>query len=82
MMKRMLTSTLAVLSLASGSMAAAQSAAPLSLSNAPVTARAGADMSDAGQLDGTGKWIVVALALGLVVWGIIELSKDSDPASP
>jgi len=59
--------------------AAAPSAAPLSLAQ-----RAGADTSDASRLEGTTAWILAAIGLGLIVWGIIELTGDDDdfPTSP
>jgi hypothetical protein len=35
------------------------------------------------QLRGTGLYIVGAIVLGLIIWGIIELSDDNDsPHSP
>lgn len=56
-------------------MAAAPSAAALSV--AP-TQRAGAATGDASALVGTTAWILAAIAFGLIVWGIIELTDDSD----
>jgi len=73
---------LAAFSLATaGTMAHAQSAASLSLAPAAVE-RAGAGTEGANELAGTTMWIVGAIALGLVIWGIIELTGDDDPASP
>ena len=60
----------------------AQSAAPLSLDSAPVAERAGADLNSASELRGTTGWIIGAIALGLLIWGAIELFDDDDPESP
>jgi hypothetical protein len=78
-------SVLAALALVAGSSAAvAQTAQPLSLSHSPA-ARAGAPVSGAGELNtsGPGIYILGAIALGLIIWGIIELtSGDDGPDSP
>ncbi len=65
-------------------------AAALALTAAPIAAqaasqplpRASADVSDSENLRGTTMWIVGAIALGLIIWGIIELTKDDEPDSP
>ena len=85
MLTKKLSATIVALSVLSASSAAvAQSAQPLSLANAP-SARAGAP-ADASQLDdrnGFGIYIIGAVVLGLIVWGIIELTKgDGDSVSP
>ncbi len=69
---------LAALSLVTGPVAA--TAAPI----APTAQRAGEATGEANQLVGTTAWILAAIALGLIVWGIIELtSNDEDfPTSP
>lgn len=63
-----------------GSVASAQVAA------APTTqtARAGAPVEQGSELRGTTAWILAAIALGLIVWGAIELfgDDDEDPISP
>jgi len=59
----------------------AQSASPLSVSNSPAAERAGADTGSANELRGTTGWIIAAIALGLIIWGAIEL-LDDDPDSP
>jgi len=70
---------LAALSLIGGQ-AAATAAAPLSIAPA---SRAGAEMDGEGRLVGTTAWILGAIALGLIIWGIIELTSDDDaPDSP
>ena len=77
---------LAALALVAGSSAAvAQTATPLSLAQSPAIERAGAPMTGAGELNGRGAgvWILGAIALGLIIWGIIEITKSDDgPDSP
>ena len=63
--------------------------AVLALSVAPVAAqaaeaaamRASADVQQSEQLSTTA-WIVGAIGLGLLIWGIIELTDDDAPESP
>jgi hypothetical protein len=77
-------SALIALSMITASGAAmAQTAQPLSLQNSPAMA----SMEDANNLDdrnGIGIYIVGAVVLGLIVWGVLELTKDDDegPSSP
>jgi hypothetical protein len=58
--------------------ASAQTASAVDRTPAPV--------SNANQLDDDGGytiWIIGAVVLGLLIWGIIELTNDDDePASP
>ena len=63
------------------SAALALTLAPIAAQAAPA-ARAAAPVAESEELVGTTMWIVAAIALGLVVWGIIELSSDDEPASP
>ena len=72
----------AVSMLTASSAAAAQSAQPLSLAGSPA-ARAGAEASGQSNLDrrGYGIYIVGAVVLGLIIWGIIELTNN-DHAMP
>lgn len=77
---------LVALSMISASSAAiAQSAQPLSLASTPA-ARAGVAPQGAGDLDdrnGIGIYIIGAVVLGLIIWGVIELTKsDEGPHSP
>ena len=68
---------LAALSMITASSAAvAQSASPLSISGP--AARAGEQTQGSNELVGTTAWILAAVALGLIVWGIIELTDNSD----
>jgi hypothetical protein len=76
---------LAAISMMVGSSAAvAQTAQPLSLNNAPAIQRAGASTDNASQLGsrGYGIYIIGAVVLGLIIYGIIELTKDDSPRSP
>jgi hypothetical protein len=63
------------------SAALALTLAPIAAQAAPA-ARTDAPIAESEQLAGTTLWIVAAIALGLVVWGIIELSSDDEPESP
>jgi hypothetical protein len=78
----MLSNKIAALAAASligmSSAAAAQNAAPLSLGHASVVERAGAATEGTNELRGTTGWIIGAIALGLIIWGAIELLDDSD----
>jgi hypothetical protein len=57
--------------------------APIAAQAAPQqVARTGSDVAESEELVGTTMWIVAAVALGLIVWGIIELSGDDEPTSP
>jgi hypothetical protein len=84
MLSKKLAAVVAASVLTVSSAAVAQTAQPLSLGNAPV--RAGAVTSQASQLDdrnGIGIYIIGAVVLGLIVWGVIELTSDDDgPSSP
>lgn len=59
-------------------------ATPSAVAASVGTQRVGAETGDANELRGTTAWILAAIALGLIVWGIIELtSNDEDfPTSP
>ena len=64
--------------LGTGSAAVAQTAAPLSLANAAAVATP----AGANELHGTARWVAGAIVLGLIVWGIIELTDNDDHAFP
>lgn len=71
---------LAALSMIIGSTAAvAQSAAPQSIS-----VSAGESTEGSSELDrrGVGIYIIGAVVLGLIIWGIIELTDDENSSSP
>lgn len=64
-----------------GSAASAQVAPPTSAPTAS-SARAGAPVTEGNELRGTTAWILAAIALGLIIWGGIELLGDDDEATP
>ena len=81
-------SALVALSLVTGSTAAsAQSAAALSLGNAPTAARSGATLDGQSNLEnrgnGYGIYLVGALLIAAIVYGVIKLTDNNNgPASP
>lgn len=84
MLSRKLSAIVAISVLTASSAAVAQTAQPLSLSNAPAM-RAGAPSTQTSELDdrnGIGIYLIGAVVLGLIIWGVIELTKDDGPASP
>jgi hypothetical protein len=69
---------LAALSLVAGSTAAtAQSAAPLSLANSPEIQRASAETQGESQFLRRSGWLLGIVALGILVFVILESSKDN-----
>ena len=85
MLSKKLAAIAAVSLITASSAAVAQSAQPLSLSQSPALARASAGTSGQSSLDrrGYGIYIVGAVVLGLIIWGIIELTKnDNNSHSP
>ena len=58
----------------------------MALALAPIAAQAaprtGAEIGKSEQVRGTTMWVVGAIALALIVWGIIELTSDDEPESP
>jgi hypothetical protein len=85
MLSKKLAAIAAVSLITASSAAVAQSAQPLSLTQNPAVERASAGTSGQSDLDrrGYGIYIVGAVVLGLIVWGIIELTKNDDnPSSP
>jgi hypothetical protein len=85
MRAKTLAAIAAVSLITASSAAAAQTAQPLSLANSPA-ARASAGTSDESSLNrrGTAFYIVGTVVLGLIIWGIIELTSDDNdmPDSP
>jgi hypothetical protein len=74
---------LAALSLGIGSSAAsAQVGQPVQPTTASSVQRAGAQVADADELRGTTGWILGAIAVGLLIWGALELFGDDDEAFP
>ena len=81
---RKLAAAAALAGLAVGAAPAAQAAHPLGLGEAAVE-RAGAEPARTAELRGTTGWLIGAVALALIVWGVIELlddGTDSVPLSP
>jgi len=84
MLSKKLAAIVAVSLLTASSAAVAQSAQPLSLANSPA-ARANAGVAGESELDrrGIGIYVIGAVVLGLIIWGVIELTKDdNDSESP
>lgn len=85
MLSKKLSALVAISMLTASSAAVAQSAQSLSLANAPAM-RAGADAQGLNALDsrnGIGIYLIGAVVLGLIVWGVIELTKsDEEVESP
>ncbi len=86
MLSKKLPALVAISVLSASSATVAQTAQPLSLGNAPAAMRLAAPTTDVSQLDdrnGIGIYIIGAVVLGLIVWGVIELTKnDNGPSSP
>ena len=86
MLSKKLAAIAAVSLITASSAAVAQTAQPLSLSNSPTVERASAGTSGQSNLDrrGYGIYIVGAVVLGLIVWGIIKLvdNNNNGPSSP
>lgn len=82
MLSKKLSALIALSMITASSAAIAQSAQPLSLNNSPAVA--GADRaSNLDDRNGIGIYIIGAVVIGLIVWGIIELTKsDEGPSSP
>lgn len=85
MLSKKLSALVAISMLTASSAAVAQSAQSLSLAGSP-SVRASADGQDASALDsrnGIGIYLIGAVVLGLIIWGVIELTKsDEGPSSP
>ena len=63
------------------SAALALSLSPIAAQAAPA-ARTSAPVAESEELRGTTLWVVAAIALALIVWGVIELTDDDEPQSP
>lgn len=81
--KKKLSALVAISVLTASTAAVAQTAQPLSLANAPMSAGATSQSSALDDRNGIGIYIIGAVILGLLVWGVIELTKDDgNAASP
>lgn len=85
MLSRKISAVVAASVLCASSAAVAQTAQPLSVAHSPMV-RSAAATSEASALDdrnGIGIYIIGAVVLGLIIWGVIELTKDdNNPTSP
>jgi hypothetical protein len=85
MLSKKLAAIVAASLLSASSAAVAQSAQPLSLTNSPAVQRSAASMQGQSNLDrrGYGIYIVGAVVLGLIVWGVVRLvDHHHGPSSP
>jgi len=83
MLSKKLSALVAISMLTASGAAVAQSARSLSIAGSP-SVRAGADAQDASALDsrnGIGIYLIGAVVLGLIIWGVIELTKSDEGAS-
>ena len=81
MLSKKLSALAAISLLTASSAAVAQSAQPLSLANAPAVRAGAATRRTSNELDsrhGIGIYLIGAVVLGLIIWGIIELTKDDE----
>jgi hypothetical protein len=82
MLSKKMSALVAISVLSASSAAVAQTAQPLSLANAPTT-QAAVSPNQLDSRNGFGIYIIGAVVLGLIVWGIISLTdKNNGPASP
>jgi hypothetical protein len=85
MLSKKLAAIAAISLITASSAAVAQTAQPLSLSNSPTVERSAASVQGQSSLDrrGYGIYIVGAVILGLIVWGIVKLvDNNNGPSSP
>ena len=82
MLSKKMSALVAISVLSASSAAVAQTAQPLSLANAP-TVQAAASPNQLDSRNGIGIYVIGAVVLGLIVWGIISLTDNNNgPASP
>ena len=85
MLSKKISAVAAAAVLSASSAAVAQTAQPLSVANSPMV-RAAAPATQTSALDdrnGIGIYIIGAVILGLIVWGVISLTDGNDtPNSP
>ena len=56
---------------------------PVAAQAAPMPApRTAASLGDSDELRGTTAWVLAAIGVALLIWGIIELTDDDEPDSP
>ena len=78
MASKILKAVVATFLISGSGAAAASSARPLSLAQSPVAQRAGESIDGSSALDGTTEWILAALSLGVIIFGIIHFSDDQN----
>ena len=76
MLSKKMSALVAISVLSASSAAVAQTAQPLSLANAPTVQAAGSP-SQLDSRNGFGIYIIGAVVLGLIVWGIISLTDNN-----
>lgn len=82
MLSKKLSALVAISVLSASSAAVAQTAQPLSLANAPTT-QAAVSSNALDSRNGFGIYVIGAVVLGLVIWGVISLTDNNDsPSSP
>ena len=85
MLSKKLAAIAAVSLITASSAAVAQSAQPLSLTQSPAVERASAGTSGQSDLDrrGYGIYVVGAIVLAAIIYGVIKLTDNNDgPSSP
>lgn len=76
-------STFAALAAFSMTIAVPAAVAQTTPASAPAVAARAADGTEgASEIVGTTAWILVAIAIGLIVWGVIQLTGDDGAQSP
>jgi hypothetical protein len=82
-MRKAFTAMLAGFSLILGSSAAAATIAPPTVDAAAVE-RAGAPVEGGSQIEDATTWILIAIGVGLLIWGAIAIFDDDEdaPVSP
>lgn len=75
---------LAAISLVIGSSAVSAQVSPTAQPTAASASvqRAAAPLSDSNELRGTTGWILGAIAVGLIIWGALELFGDDEDDAP
>ena len=86
MLSKKLSALVALSLITASGAASAQSAQSLSIANAPGMARAGAPAQNASNLEnrgnGYGIYLIGALVIAAIVYGILQLTDDNGPSSP
>jgi hypothetical protein len=80
-MRKAFAAMLAGFSLVICSSAAAATMKPPTVDAAAVE-RAGAPVNDASQIEDATTWILIAIGVGLLIWGAIAIFDDDDEDAP